>query len=239
MKPLWLKWYPIKWLHSTARDELDTAERATFQDFVCLAAIGSPPGTFKFVNIKSLSRQLNTDPEIIKRTIEKCIKTKRIEIFEDEEGYICKISKWYIYQTFKEDEGDNIKNIVNNKQNISPSKLTLNKQDKIREDKKREEKKRYIVEIISYLNEKSKKNFKPTTKKTIEYINARLKEGFTVKDFKHVIDVKVADWKDDPKYSKYIQPNTLFNSEKFEGYLNQEEILTEQEKKRKELEKYK
>ena len=51
-------------------------------------------------------------------------------------------------------------------------------------------------------------------------IKARINEGFTIDDFKKVIDIKTAEWKDDPKMSKYIRPETLF-SNKFEGYLNQ------------------
>lgn len=80
----------------------------------------------------------------------------------------------------------------------------------------------YIVvqEVISYLNEKSGKDFKTKTKTTISHIKARVKEGFTVDDFKKVIDIKVSKWKNDPKMKDYIRPETLFGT-KFEGYLNE------------------
>ena len=49
---------------------------------------------------------------------------------------------------------------------------------------------------------------------------ARFNEGYTLEDFKQVIDIKTAEWKDSPEFSKYLRPETLFGS-KFDGYLNQ------------------
>src|SRR5690606_26366125 len=78
----------------------------------------------------------------------------------------------------------------------------------------------YIVEIVNYLNDVAGKNFRHTTRKTQTLIKARLKEGFTVDDFKRVIDNKTKEWKHDPKMSKYLRPETLFGT-KFESYLNE------------------
>lgn len=78
-----------------------------------------------------------------------------------------------------------------------------------------------IVEIVNYLNHVANKNYRHTTRKTQALIKARLNEGFTVDDFKKVIDIKNAEWKDDPKMQKFIRPETLFGT-KFESYLNQE-----------------
>lgn len=75
-------------------------------------------------------------------------------------------------------------------------------------------------DIVEYLNKIAGTNYKHTTRKTRDLIKARINEGFTIDDFKKVIDIKTAEWKDDPKMSKYIRPETLF-SNKFEGYLNQ------------------
>ncbi|MFQ9896351.1 MAG: conserved phage C-terminal domain-containing protein [Lachnospira sp.] len=76
-----------------------------------------------------------------------------------------------------------------------------------------------IYIIVDYLNEKAGTHFKSNTAKTKSLINARLKEGFSVEDFKTVIDKKVEEWKNDVQMSKYIRPETLFGT-KFEGYLN-------------------
>lgn len=78
----------------------------------------------------------------------------------------------------------------------------------------------YIVEIIDYLNKVCGTNYKSTTKKTKQLIEARLQEGFTVEDFKTVIDKKYATW-NGTEWSKYLRPTTLFNGEKFEGYVNE------------------
>lgn len=74
-------------------------------------------------------------------------------------------------------------------------------------------------EIISYLNEKAGTSYKSTTAKTQRAIHARITEGFTVEEFKAVIDAKCAEWINDEKMCKYLRPETLFGT-KFEGYLN-------------------
>ena len=76
-------------------------------------------------------------------------------------------------------------------------------------------------DIISYLNKKTNKNYKPNSNKTKSLINARFNEGFQdLNDYKKVIDVKTDEWQDDPKMEKFLRPETLFGN-KFEGYLNQ------------------
>lgn len=78
-----------------------------------------------------------------------------------------------------------------------------------------------IREIVSYLNEKTGSRYKATTNATKKHINARLEEGFTVEDFKTVIDIKADEWLGDKKMQKYLRPQTLFSSN-FESYLNQQ-----------------
>ena len=79
-----------------------------------------------------------------------------------------------------------------------------------------------VSTIVDYLNSRVGSNYKPSTRKTKDVINARLNEGFTVEDFKTVIDIKAKEWENDPKFCKFLRPETLF-SNKFEGYLNQQE----------------
>lgn len=74
-------------------------------------------------------------------------------------------------------------------------------------------------EIVQYLNQKTGKNFKHTSKVTQRHIRARLAEGFTVSDFKQVIDKKCSDWIRGQKMKEYLRPETLFGA-KFESYLN-------------------
>ncbi|XOD82273.1 conserved phage C-terminal domain-containing protein [Staphylococcus epidermidis] len=75
-------------------------------------------------------------------------------------------------------------------------------------------------DVIDYLNQQTGKNYKSTTKKNQTVIRARTDEGFSLDDFKRVIDNKVAEWKS-TNMEKYLRPETLFGT-KFEGYLNQE-----------------
>ena len=75
-------------------------------------------------------------------------------------------------------------------------------------------------EILDYLNSKVGTKYRASSKATQRLINARTNENFTVEDFKKVIDIKAAAWKDDPKMSQYLRPKTLFGTN-FESYLNE------------------
>ncbi len=75
-------------------------------------------------------------------------------------------------------------------------------------------------DIVEYLNLKTNSNYKHNTEGTVKNINARLKEGHTLEDFKAVIDKKTKQWLNDEKMSSYLRPMTLFGT-KFESYLNE------------------
>ncbi len=76
-----------------------------------------------------------------------------------------------------------------------------------------------ISTIVEYLNEKSGKEYKTKSKDTQKHIKARLKEGYTIQDFKAVIDKKCKDWVG-TEWEKYLRPSTLFGT-RFEDYLNE------------------
>jgi phage replication O-like protein O len=97
----------------------------------------------------------------------------------------------------------------------APQKIKDNKKDNI------------YSSVINYLNYKSEKNFKSSSKKTSALIDARINEGFNLADFIKVIDKKVAEWKNDSTMDRYLRPETLFGN-KFEGYLNQRELNKKQ-----------
>lgn len=88
------------------------------------------------------------------------------------------------------------------------------------------------MEIIEYLNVKTGSKFKPTTKPYIQAIRSRLKEGYTVDDFKTVIDKKCREWKG-TKLEKYLTPKTLFAPSHFDTYLNSNEMLAMSDTERK------
>ena len=78
---------------------------------------------------------------------------------------------------------------------------------------------KYIVEIVDYLNHVCGTNYRPNTKNTQKHIKARLSEGYTVDDFKTVIDKKHTEWSG-KDMEQYLRPDTLFGT-KFESYLQQ------------------
>lgn len=79
------------------------------------------------------------------------------------------------------------------------------------------------AEVVDYLNEKTKSNFRSSSKDTRKHIRARYNEGFSIDDFKKVIDNKTAEWYNDPKMNMYLRPKTLFGTN-FESYLNQKVV---------------
>jgi uncharacterized phage protein (TIGR02220 family) len=97
-------------------------------------------------------------------------------------------------------------------------------------EKRREEKKEktlsgsaFRVEsegVLDYLNAKTGSKYQPVAS-NLSLISARLCEGATAEQCKRVIDEKVAEWRSDPKMSKYLRPETLFNATKFAGYAGQ------------------
>ena len=77
-------------------------------------------------------------------------------------------------------------------------------------------------EIVNHLNNSAGTNYRASSKKTRELIKARINEGYTLEDFKVVIEKKTREWINDNKMKGYLRPETLFGT-KFEGYLNQPE----------------
>lgn len=74
-------------------------------------------------------------------------------------------------------------------------------------------------EIIDHLNQRAGTHYRGTTASTRKLIKARINEGFTVDEFKMVIDKKCAEWLNNRDMAQYLRPETLFGP-KFESYLN-------------------
>lgn len=102
--------------------------------------------------------------------------------------------------------------ICNNKNTIENTNKNTNKVDLSLSETCRK--------VIGFLNKKTGKVFRATSKKTIKLIKERIKEGYTLEDFFKVIETKAEDWGTDKKMNVYLRPETLFGN-KFEGYLNQ------------------
>lgn len=104
-------------------------------------------------------------------------------------------------------------------------------QEEEKEEEKEKEKEEHeldkkVGEVIDYLNLKAGTNYS-NKGKSASHIAARLKDGAKVSECFYVIDCKCSEWLDDPKMSKYLRPSTLFNSEKFECYVNKPACVVE------------
>lgn len=126
-------------------------------------------------------------------------------------------------------EEDKEYNIYNNLLDNSSEKVTENEKEKEiqKKEKPEEEPERFTEEyreIIDYLNEKTGKKYSAKSRVNQGHMSARLKEGFTVDDFKKVIDIKWFQWHDDPKMAKFLRPETLFGT-KFDRYLNEDKAV--------------
>lgn len=117
-------------------------------------------------------------------------------------------------------EYERIRTYTNEYETIRP----IHDNDNDNDSKEKEKEKETAVSIVSYLNQKSGKAFRASSEKTKTLIRARIREGFTVDDFKRVIDNKCNDWLSDPERAQYLRPETLFGS-KFESYLNQTPVI--------------
>jgi len=143
-------------------------------------------------------------------------------------------------ESIKEKEKtENIRSLTENTLPISETSKnieTSKKQETSKEEptkkksfnEKENQNKAIIEEVISYLNEKTGKHFTSKNKQTIKFINGRLSEGYTIEDFKKVIDNRCEKWLDDEKMNEYLRPSTLFRPSNFEAYYN--DVLSMKEK---------
>lgn len=157
---------------------------------------------------KKASEELRLSESKVYRFMKFLKSENNISMKSNNKFTIVTIEKWTLYQ---DDDKENEQQ-MNNKRTTNEQQMNTNKNVK--------NVKNIYKDIVEYLNEKTKKNFKYTTKKTKNLIDTRLKEGFSLEDFKKVIDIKTAQWLDDKKMNSYLRPETLFGT-KFEGYLNE------------------
>lgn len=129
-------------------------------------------------------------------------------------------SSTYIEQMFNNDIEQKFNDHIEQKfkdNNTSINNISNKKNNNSRADEKNDE---LINQVVNYLNERTGKDFKATTKQTASLIKARVRDGYTLDDFKKVIDTKTNQWQSKPDMNKYLRPQTLFGT-KFEAYLQE------------------
>ena len=103
--------------------------------------------------------------------------------------------------------------------NLNNINLKEKRESRLAEKTKEQIQSNLTKSVIEYLNSKLGTQFKSTGKEVNSHIHAREQEGYTLEQFKQVIDCQIEEWAGNSKMAQYLRPNTLF-SPKFEGYYN-------------------
>lgn len=213
-------------LHRKIKDsplwkDLNSKQRDIFINLLMMANHKGSMWIFDGIEYKLKPGQMITSLESIKKECAKDVSIQNIRtclLKLEKHGFLTNkstnknrlitIENWELYQISEKKQQAN--------QQATNKQLTTNKNDK-------KDKNKYIYSrVITRLNQLTGKNYKSTTKKTIDCIDARLNEEFTEEDFYKVIEIKAKEWLG-TKYEIYLRPETLFGN-KFEGYLNQSKV---------------
>lgn len=171
----------------------------------------------KITSLRKLSDRWGWSLTKTKKFLEELQNEKMLVYKSDSKKTIYTIVNYSVYQT-----GENIESNteVTLKEHQSNTEVTLKETDNNVNNANNNINIYISEQVVDYLNAKTGKSFKHTSKVTRSKINARLEEGFTLDDFKKVIDIKTSEWLNDANMQLYLRPETLFGN-KFEGYLNQ------------------
>jgi len=221
----WFPFWADKWIFGSMRIECTLEERAIWID---LLAFASKDDGYIRANettpylIQQLVGMLLIPEDKLKPAIKKFIKLDKLE--EPISG-IYRIATWEKYQlseSYNRVQKHRKKKKGGKPLQCNENGVTISYHNKLKHNKLNESKVKGIkAKVIDYFNETTKQKRSYTCDETNKLINGRLKEGKTLKDFKHVIDTKTAQWLDDSKMRKFLRPSTLFRQGNFEDYLNE------------------
>ena len=202
--------------------------------YLHLARLAMESSDFGVINAKdwpSMARTIHMDSRKFRRVIEE-LSSKYQGKVEISEGLCLELTIVNIseFQSRKPaDQPERTRDRKRKQRSVTPLSHPVTPIEKEKEEEGDESRPKSVVgkpdsapvlEVIEYLNERVGSNFKTTTKASRQRVQARFNEGFTLDDFKRVIDTKAAAWLIDPEMAPYLRPDTLFST-KFEGYLNE------------------
>lgn len=164
-------------------------------------------------SIEQLSVENGLSVQQVRTAIEKLIATNCLTKSSHSRYTVFTVVNYDYYQS----SNKLVNKQITNKQQTNNKQITTTNNDNNDNNVNNDNK---IKDILSFLNECCGTRYRPNTKKTQSLINARLREGYTVDDFKTVILKKSQEWINDETMIKYLRPETLFGN-KFESYLNQ------------------
>ena len=183
-----------------------------------------------YTSIRSLAERWGWSLSRVKRYIDVLEMDNMVNTEKNANGTLLTLVNYSLYQ----DAQNANETETERKRNANETRAERNKNIKNEKNDKEDKKDIYISsidDIFSYLNLRTGKHFTGRSEAQRKHIIARLKEGYTVEEFKQVIDNKVAAWGHSEKMAVYLRPETLFGT-KFETYLN--DVETERQKARRE-----
>lgn len=161
-------------------------------------------------------KRLNLTTQKVRTILKKLEKEGYIELLtsgsKGKESTLKITIKQQLFNNNVTNKSEQLQQIEDDKQQQSNNNVTTL-------SKKKENNNNIYSLVIDYLNKKASTNYRASTKNTQSFINARVKEGYAVEDFKKVIDSKSREWLG-TDFEKYLRPATLFGT-KFENYLNE------------------
>lgn len=180
----------------------------------------------------SLSTETKLSVEQIKRALKNLMKTGEIKKISTNQNTLIIVTKYDDYQCFasvdnkqttNEQQEDNMQKT--NGQQTDNKRTTTN--NNVKNDKNNnnlycssDEELQIIKTIIEILNIETEKEFSADAKLTRKLIQDKLNAGYSLADFKCVIEKKCDAWKSDPVMKSYLKPSILFGK-KFDEYLNE------------------
>lgn len=183
----------------------------------------------------SLSTETNLSVGQIKRALKNLQKTGEIKKISTNQNTLIIVTKYDDYQCFanvdnkqttNEQHEDDMQK-TNEQQTGNKQTTTNNNVKNIKNDKNNnnlycssDEEQEIIKTIIQMLNVETDKEFSPDTKLTRKLIQDKLNAGYSLADFKCVIEKKCDAWISDPIMKSYLKPSVLFG-DKFDEYLNE------------------
>lgn len=156
-----------------------------------------------FTGLERISEEMNMSINTIRKSLESLQEHGYLKITKEKQKHGYFLNNYHIYDPF-------------NNVTIETKKELSSKEDSSTDTKD------IHKEIISYLNDKANKSFKADSKGNQRLINGRLSAGYTIDQFKYVIDVKTKEWLNNSKMNQFLAPTTLFRPNNFEKYLNEE-----------------
>ena len=225
-KKLGYTFYPKDWNSDDQVFELNLEQRGVFRELIDSAYMTDNVIPF---NVKTWARKWNVDVAKLETILDRLIELKLITL-TDQVIHVPSCEPRLNIVRRNQQNGQSGGRPSKPKSEPKPNPIEKPKERKGKEKKGTKE--LPFKKIIDHLNLICGKDYKHTSSATQTKITARINEGFTVDDFKRVIESKNHEWKNDQKMSSFLRPETLFGT-KFESYLNASPKSTTNTKKRR------